>query len=227
MDNGRIEEYKFNENSDFIVFTNLGENPLGGRPTKEYRLSLDMGKELAMVENNEEGRKVRRYFIECEKALRANMVARRQPTLDEDMRAIQVILEAVGIKGNQLALGLSNAYRVRRGLPALESTGIELIAPTQSQLLTPTQIGKQLSPPLSARKANNLLELAGYQTKEESTGLWSPTQQGLDAGVVLVDTGKRHGSGTPVRQLKWPQTIVPCVQVDADQLARPREQSDK
>lgn len=41
-----------------------------GRPSKEYIISLDMAKELAMVENNEQGRKIRRYFIEVEKQFR-------------------------------------------------------------------------------------------------------------------------------------------------------------
>lgn len=67
---GRIQEYQFIENLDFISFSQAGEKPKGGRPTTEYHLTLDTAKELAMVENNEEGRKVRRYFINCEKMLR-------------------------------------------------------------------------------------------------------------------------------------------------------------
>ena len=66
----RIDKYGFVENQDFEVFDNFIKNPSGGRPLKEYALTLDMAKELAMVEGNEKGRQARRYFIECEKKLR-------------------------------------------------------------------------------------------------------------------------------------------------------------
>ena len=65
----RIAEYGFVEGVDYVVFTKFGENPQGGRPQKEYAIRLDMGKELAMVERNDEGRRARRYFIDCEALL--------------------------------------------------------------------------------------------------------------------------------------------------------------
>ena len=67
---GRIEKYEFVENQDFVVFAKFGENPQGGRPMSEYAITIDMAKELSMVERNEQGRSARRYFIECEKKLR-------------------------------------------------------------------------------------------------------------------------------------------------------------
>lgn len=75
---GRINQYVFVENQDFISFSQNGEKPKGGRPTIEYHLTLDMAKELAMVENNEQGRKVRRYFIQCEKAVYKSDAHQRQ-----------------------------------------------------------------------------------------------------------------------------------------------------
>lgn len=66
----RIDKYGFVENQDFEVFDNFINNPSGGRPLKEYALTIDMAKELAMVEGNEKGKQARRYFIECEKKLR-------------------------------------------------------------------------------------------------------------------------------------------------------------
>lgn len=66
----RIGKYGFEENCDFRRFLESTKKPQGGRPSTEYHLSLDMAKELGMVENNAQGRKIRRYFIECEQRLR-------------------------------------------------------------------------------------------------------------------------------------------------------------
>jgi phage anti-repressor protein len=74
----RIEKYGFVENQDFEVYNKIIENPQGGRPTIEYALSVDMAKELSMVENNEKGRLARKYFIECEKIAREAVMASYQ-----------------------------------------------------------------------------------------------------------------------------------------------------
>ena len=59
----RITQYGFKENEDYIIESIKTK----GRPKKLYWITLDMAKELAMVENNEKGREARRYFIEIEK----------------------------------------------------------------------------------------------------------------------------------------------------------------
>ncbi|SUI81060.1 Phage anti-repressor protein [Serratia quinivorans] len=67
----RIAEYEFVENQDYILLANFGKQTSGrgGHNRKDYHLTLDTAKELAMVERNEKGRQVRQYFIECEKRL--------------------------------------------------------------------------------------------------------------------------------------------------------------
>ena len=75
----RIEKYEFIESIDFILFAKNGEK-LGHRHPAKYTLTIDMAKQLAMVENNEKGRTIRRYFIECERRTReAQPKARPQP----------------------------------------------------------------------------------------------------------------------------------------------------
>ena len=68
----RIKDFDFKESSDFCSF--LSESS-GGRPTREYYVSLNMAKELAMVERNENGKEARRYFLECERKLKEVMNA--------------------------------------------------------------------------------------------------------------------------------------------------------
>ena len=63
----RIEKYGFTEGEDFTVHKFMN----GRASVIDYHLTIETGKELAMVENNEKGRQVRRYFIECEKRAKA------------------------------------------------------------------------------------------------------------------------------------------------------------
>ena len=81
----RIEKYDFEENKDFYkIYFDVEGNILKIRHDKfietdnqevtkvhkiDYVLTLDMAKELSMIENNEKGRQARKYFIECEKEL--------------------------------------------------------------------------------------------------------------------------------------------------------------
>ena len=69
--NNRIVEYGFSENEDFIVCSpKRGSKGRGGHNVVDHYLTLDMAKELAMVERNDKGREARRYFIDCERELK-------------------------------------------------------------------------------------------------------------------------------------------------------------
>ena len=102
----RIHKYGFIENEDFIlekgfsqnyekpqpngdevVFDNFVKN-LGGRPTLDYFISLDMAKELAMIENNKKGREVRKYFIQCEKLLKQKIAEEQQTQLTKQSKQL-------------------------------------------------------------------------------------------------------------------------------------------
>ena len=68
----RITEYGFHEGVDYVLIPQIRgtkQGRGGDRRSKEYAISLNMAKELAMVERTEEGRRARRYFIDCETML--------------------------------------------------------------------------------------------------------------------------------------------------------------
>ncbi|EFB6639029.1 phage antirepressor Ant [Escherichia coli] len=80
----RLGEYGFVENQDVVIACqNWQAKGRGGHNRKDYHLTLDTAKELAMVERNEKGRQIRRYFIECEKKLRSMQPA--QQFTDEEI----------------------------------------------------------------------------------------------------------------------------------------------
>ncbi|WP_370931079.1 phage antirepressor KilAC domain-containing protein [Bartonella sp. DGB1] len=66
----RINQYNFKEGEDFVCSPILGSKGRGGHNRKEYHLTLDMAKELSMVERNDKGKEARQYFIRCEKKLK-------------------------------------------------------------------------------------------------------------------------------------------------------------
>ena len=63
----RVEKYGFEETFDFVSVSKSLEN--GGRQI-DYFVTIEMAKELSMVENNEKGQQARRYFILCEEKLK-------------------------------------------------------------------------------------------------------------------------------------------------------------
>jgi phage anti-repressor protein len=59
----RIRQYGFIENQDYVTYL---ESSKKGRPSEEYAITIGMAKELGMVERNEKGSEIRKYFIEIE-----------------------------------------------------------------------------------------------------------------------------------------------------------------
>lgn len=102
----RIKEYGFIENQDFTIASqNWEAKTRGGHNRKDYHLTLDTAKELAMIENNEIGRQIRRYFIRCEKQLK-QMVGLTTPEERHPLRDAVSFL--VGKKG----LMFDEAYKL-------------------------------------------------------------------------------------------------------------------
>ena len=97
---GRIRKFGFIANDDYLLTKSGEQLPSGMKYVHDYHLTLDMAKELSMVENNEQGRAARRYFIACER--QALAVAQPTPytvqpsdTLNESQQiALRAMLES-------------------------------------------------------------------------------------------------------------------------------------
>ena len=61
----RMSEYGFESGKDF--FPKMEES-IGGRPATDSDVSIDMAKQICMIQRNEKGRQYRQYFLDLEKA---------------------------------------------------------------------------------------------------------------------------------------------------------------
>ncbi|WP_115715162.1 phage antirepressor KilAC domain-containing protein [Amedibacterium intestinale] len=63
----RMKEYGFNENIDFQRVAQKCDTLGGLQDVVDYQITLDMAKEIAMIQRSEKGKQVRQYFIQIEK----------------------------------------------------------------------------------------------------------------------------------------------------------------
>lgn len=105
----RIRDFGFQEDSDFCSF--LSES-FGGRPSKEFVVTVSMAKELSMVERTPKGKQARLYFIDCERRAKEAAIATLKipQTLSEALRL------AADIEDQKLAL----EAKVREDAPKVE-----------------------------------------------------------------------------------------------------------
>ena len=75
----RMIEYGFEEDKDYTVTDFFVPNSKGGKQTqKDFIITLDMAKEISMIQRNDTGKKFRQYFIECEKKLKEVVLIEQQ-----------------------------------------------------------------------------------------------------------------------------------------------------
>lgn len=66
----RMCEYGFTENVDYAVTDNFVHNPAGGpQHQQDAQLTIEMAKEICILQRNERGKQARQYFIQLEKRL--------------------------------------------------------------------------------------------------------------------------------------------------------------
>lgn len=75
----RMIDYGFTENTDFKGLSQKSEKPIGGRPRIDHVMTLDMAKEVAMIQRTNKGKQARQYFISVEKRYKQLAALPRTP----------------------------------------------------------------------------------------------------------------------------------------------------
>jgi hypothetical protein len=109
--------------------------------------------------------------------------------------------QAAAISANQAVLAVSGANVLQlMGRTHMEAENQE------SLYYTPTELGKRIG--TSARGMNLLLAEAGFQMKRDEQ--WEVTDVGKEFARIY-DTGKKHGNGVPIQQIKWSADVIPAL----------------
>ena len=154
----RINEYDFVENQDFLTFT---KNLVNGGRSIEYYITLDMAKELSMVERNDKGKQARRYFIECEKKLKEQTAPQPAQPIGETEDKLRTIILALE------HTTLSDVAKETAVITAAETlTGISIGYRPQIEQTTYSakEIGDVLG--ISANRVGRIANAHGLKTKE-------------------------------------------------------------
>jgi phage anti-repressor protein len=190
----RIDQGGFTDEVDYVTngfLPNSGENESfteRGRPSKDYFLSIDMAKHLAMMERNEKGKQARQYFIACEKRLKAvpQMTSMLSPDagLVADLTIARFVADALRIsEAGVIAMHSKIAKLHHRPTTFLPDYTEEAVTRSLTELL------KEHGAGISAVKANTVLialGILGEQTRPGSKGVTHKFK-------VLTEAGQKYG----------------------------------
>ena len=147
----RMCEYGFEEDIDFSILKS--SNPNGGiAKIDDYVITIDMAKEISMIQRTEKGKQARLYFIECEKKLKevdvkANLLLSIYNGGQEGVTAAKKLTELEVEEATKPLLPKAEFYDKVLN-PTDEENGF-------TKLLTTTEVAKDLG--MTARQLNNIL----------------------------------------------------------------------
>lgn len=154
----RMKEYGFIENVDYVEFNEKVDAQKRARTYEQvnHAIKLDMVKEIAMIQRNENGKKVRQYFIQVEKDFNSPE---------------KIMARALKIAENKLnVLQLENTQQkqlIGELKPKADYTDIIL---QSKSLIKIKAIAKDYG--MSATEMNKMLHKLGIQYKEENNGFY-------------------------------------------------------
>lgn len=211
----RIEQYDFSQDTDFIQFHNFVES--NSKARIDYIISIDMAKELSMVERNDKGKQARKYFIECERIAKEKSKPKqdlgfslaKMPEVATAFIAMKALAESMGFDENQRLFSANNAIKRIAGVDCMDLMGFKQIEYKPNiQYHTPTVLGDMSG--VTAAKMNRILAAKGLQKgirDHKNKLVWVVTEKGKQYSR-LFDTGKLHSSGQPVQEIKWSEAVI-------------------
>lgn len=99
----RMCEYGFTDNVDYTPL--IFEHPQNGQPTKDYQLTIEMAKEICMLQRNEKGKQARQYFIQLEAAWNTPemVMSRALKMAERQLESLRIVNADLSVKNQIMA----------------------------------------------------------------------------------------------------------------------------
>lgn len=167
----KYKSYGFAENMDYRVIEQLLENPQGGRPAQDYEITIDMAKELAMLQKTEKGSQARKYFIAIQKAWDSPEMVMK--------RAMQFLNQKCEALENQIQLNAPKVEFANHVAVSANSLLVEQVANIANK--NGIKIGR-----------NRLWEKLREWRIIKKTSKYEPKQEYIDCGYFEVIEGTKE-----------------------------------
>lgn len=172
----RLEQTYAVENEDYGVFHKAVENLKGGRPLLEYALSLDLAKNISMLERKEKGNQIRKYFISCEKQL----IQQQSHSLPQTyLEALESLVESE--KRNQAL-----QERIEQDRPKVTFANAVSGSDSSISIGQFAKILKQNGIETGRQRLFNYFREKGYLIKGRTKDFNMPTQKAMEQGLFEV-----------------------------------------
>lgn len=92
----RMCEYGFEEGKDYCSFLSNRADGLPGKPRKDAEITIEMAKEICMLQRSEKGKQARQYFIQLEKDWNSpeKIMSRALQIANDQIRSLTARVEA-------------------------------------------------------------------------------------------------------------------------------------
>ena len=178
----RMKEYGFRENTDYVLASQICEtnNPKNPYTTiADHQITLEMAKEICMIQRSEKGKKYRRYFLKLEKDWNSpeKVMARALKIADKKIHMLEMKMEQ-----NRPKVLFADAVSVSEGA---------ILIGELAKILKGNGVN------IGQNRLFEWMREKGFLMKRKGSDYNMPTQKGMEMGLFQVKRNGFHPFGRP------------------------------
>lgn len=181
----RMTEYGFTEGTDYSSFLSDRSDGKAGKPRTDHQLTIDMAKELCMIQRTDKGKECRQYFLEVERRWNSP-----EATMARALQFANRQLDAVQGRVRELEAKVEQDKPKVLFADAVSTAKSSILVGELAKLL------KQNGVEIGQNRLFKWLRQNGYLIRRQGTDYNMPTQRAMEQGLFEIkETAITHADG--------------------------------